>query len=365
MATLDEMLHVAGSIENAEKLAKSLGSEYVLDHQLCLAAQGKWLEASIVNSQRPKNTPRDIYASGLFSVMSGDLPKGIFEMHRGREDGLFGQCQLLHGALFNPAVGSLQDKVVLLRGEGGLGDEIINARFAKNLADSGAKVIASCSKSLMPVFQRIEGVYSVVERQYEHTIKYDYWLPAMSAPGMLNIHHADLSGKPYLTATQESIDTFKQLMGEKNGLRIGIKWVGNPKFEHEQHRRFPLELLLDAVKGHDVWSLDISQKCPDGVKDATHLMTDWDMTLGALSNLDLLITSCTSLAHASGALGIPTWVVVPVMPYYTWAYPINKDSSPWYDSITLFRQEKFRKWDEPFNKIKSSLLEKVKRGAYV
>jgi hypothetical protein len=53
--------------------------------------------------------------------------------------------------------------------------------------------------------------------------------------------------------------------------------------------------------------------------------------------MDLMITSCTSVAHLSAALGIPTWVMVPVMPYYTWAMPGN--TSPWYDSVRLFRKD--------------------------
>jgi hypothetical protein len=65
--------------------------------------------------------------------------------------------------------------------------------------------------------------------------------------------------------------------------------------------------------------------------------------------MDLVITSCTSIAHAAAALGKPTWVIVPILPYYIWALPGNK--SPWYDSVTLFRQEVYKEWQQTFAKL--------------
>ena len=359
MATLQEMLKIAGSIESAEKIArglwKSSRDEYGLDYQLALAAQGKWKEAIQVNAGLKKDNARTVYATGLLSVISGDLTRGIYEMHCGRDDSLFGNGTLLPGNLYDPRVTDLTDKVVLIRSEGGLGDEIINVRFAKTLKDRGARVIVSCSKSLQSIFADVDGVDGTVAQEDAHLVKYDYWLPGMSAPGMLGVSFDTLTSGAYLKAKPKFVEKFAEHMGEKSGLRVGIKWVGNPLFEHEQHRRFPLKLLLNAVKGHDVWSLDISQPCPEGVKDATPMLQSWDDTLGALSNIDLLITSCTSLAHAAAALGKETWVLTPIMPYYVWAYPIESNTSPWYDSVKLYRQKKFGVWDQPFAQISKDL----------
>ena len=73
----------------------------------------------------------------------------------------------------------------------------------------------------------------------------------------------------------------------------------------------------------------------------------------AIASCDLVITSCTSIAHLSGAMGIPTWIIPPVLPYYLWAYPINK--TVWYNSVKLFRQKMYGSWNEPFNEIKLAL----------
>lgn len=357
MATLPEMIQHCGTIEAATEFAKQLGPEYSLDLQLLLAAQGRWSEAATVNAARPRNTPRDVYASGLFSIIEGDLPRGIWEMHVGRSDHLFGSPAQLPKTLLTPdKLSEISGRTVLLRCEGGLGDEIINIRFAKNLADLGAKVIVSCHAELASVFDRVAGVSAAISTNSEQYVYYDYWLPAMSAPGILNIGFDQLNGAPYITPREETREAWRILMGEKTQRRVGIKWTGNPRFEHEQFRRFPEHLLFDALNPQDeIWNLDLDNTPPEHVRNAVPFINGWEDTLGALSNCDLIVTSCTSIAHAAGALGIPTFVIVPVMPYYTWAYPIDGGRSPWYNSVTLFRQATFGDWSQPFEKLKEAL----------
>ena len=74
-------------------------------------------------------------------------------------------------------------------------------------------------------------------------------------------------------------------------------------------------------------------------------------------NLDLLITSCTSVAHLSAAMGLPTWVIVPILPYHVWA--CGDQHSPWYPETTrVFRQKQFSHWDETFEEVENCLVEK-------
>ena len=86
-------------------------------------------------------------------------------------------------------------------------------------------------------------------------------------------------------------------------------------------------------------------------------MKTWQDTAEIIKGLDLVITSCTSIAHLAGALGVETWVVVPILPYYTWVLP--GDTTPWYDSVRIFRQEKYGEWSQPFEKIKIELIKKT------
>jgi hypothetical protein len=76
-------------------------------------------------------------------------------------------------------------------------------------------------------------------------------------------------------------------------------------------------------------------------------------------NLDIVITSCTSIAHLSAALGKETWIMVPILPYHTWTYKCpENDTSPFYDSVKLFRQREPKKWNATFQKMYATLEEK-------
>jgi len=86
-------------------------------------------------------------------------------------------------------------------------------------------------------------------------------------------------------------------------------------------------------------------------------MPDWEATASILAGLDLVITSDTSIAHCAAALGVDTWIVVPVLPYYVWAIPGIK--TPWYDSVTLYRQTTYGNWDAPFAKMATDLQARV------
>jgi ADP-heptose:LPS heptosyltransferase len=92
--------------------------------------------------------------------------------------------------------------------------------------------------------------------------------------------------------------------------------------------------------------------------DLRDQMKSFEDTASIIQGLDLVITSCTSIAHLSAALGKETWVIVPIMPYYAWSAP--GDKSVWYDSVRLFRQEKYGEWDAPLKAIRSALEDKLR-----
>lgn len=140
-------------------------------------------------------------------------------------------------------------------------------------------------------------------------------------------------------------------------IKVGIRWAGNPKFEHQQFRRFPPKFLTELAKYDNVqlYSLQRDQniiQLPEEIVDLQHLLISWEDTLAAISNLDIVITSCTSIAHASAAMGKETWVITPILPYHTWTFgaPHSK-KSPYYESVTLYRQEDPKNWNKTFQKL--------------
>jgi hypothetical protein len=200
---------------------------------------------------------------------------------------------------------------------------------------------------LAPIMRQIEGCDVIVAHEGSEYMDFDYWVPSMSAIVPLGLEYSDLSGGAYIPTLCEP------------GNKIGVKWSGNPEFEHEQHRLFPPELMFETVNNEDVICLQKDDGETAGLEPAPDWMEKvcldtWSDTQKAVSRCDLIITSCTGVAHLSAAMGIETWVVVPILPYYLWALPGEK--TPYYDSVKLFRQEKYGCWKAPFKKIKQALI---------
>lgn len=338
----------------------------LLDQQLAAGLRGEfddaWRIAQILEKDRP-NDDRAAFNRGWYVMRNGDLHGGFALLERGRRAEVFGS-RPLRGVRWDGAA-EIQGKTILLRSEGGLGDELINFRFAQDIASRGAKVVLSCHPALMSIARRVEGVTAVVSNAEADYTLYDYFVPAMSAAYTLGLGYEELSGKSYITPDKANSARWREKIATRtksDTLKVGIRWSGNPKFEHEQHRRFPPEPLiaLSDLPGVTVFSLQRDndlRDLPSDVIDLDRELVTWEDTLAALSSLDLVITSCTSVAHAAAALGKETWIILPVLPYYIWAYP--GDTSPWYETARLFRQETFGVWDAPLSRVRASLQAKV------
>jgi hypothetical protein len=298
------------------------------------------------------NDPRIIFNLGWHDMRHGKLRQGFNGMNAGRFINVFGS-PALSGKIW--AGEDLQGKTLLFRSEGGHGDEIMNVRFARDFEELGARTIVSCHPSLMGFFSDNGFTTVSTAAAEQNLVYYDYWVPGMSAGYAIGYEYEDMQGKPYLTAP-------KRDMYERPGtLKVGIKWSGNPQFEHEQHRRFDPEMLINlhTIPGATFYALqrdhDTKEFLPFG--DLKDQLVDWRATASILSSLDLVITSCTSVAHCAAALGVETWVIVPALPYYCWALP--GDTSPWYDSVRLFRQKTYGDWEPPLLAVRQALEERL------
>jgi hypothetical protein len=294
-------------------------------------------------------------------MIQGDLLGGFTLMNKGRSVGLWGNSPLESTRpVWNGE--DVKGKHVLFYCEAGFGDGVIFVRFAKEIANLGAKVLVICDPGLAPLFARIPEISAVVQKEVSLGVYHDYWVPSMMSPVLLKTQFKDLSGEPYLTADPKYVKKFSSYI--KSGkCRAGIRWLGR-EGEDYVNRIFPRDLFFDAVTQDHVqlYSLQrdersredyTGEELPKHIIDLEILLETWEDTVGAIMNLDIIITSCTSTAHLSAAMGKPTWVIIPVMPYYIWTYTGNK--SPWYKNVILFRQQKYGNWDQPFREIKERL----------
>lgn len=311
-----------------------------LDKALEHARKGEFDESYDILQTMPDD-PRAQFNMGWHEMRKGNLLAGMQGLSVGRWLNCFGSPPVKTDKPIWRGE-DLAGKKILLRGEGGFGDEIINVRFARNFKDLGAYVTVSCSRSLMPLFRILPYVDALVEAP--EAADFDFWVPAMSAPLVLELEYCDLSGDAYIPKPETHL---------LPDFRVGLKWSGNPQFEWEQLRRFPKEDMFSLVDvGPTFYSLqkEENEGLPDSVIDLAPCLTDWLATARIVAGLDLVITSCTSIAHLAGAMGVPVWVVVPICPYYVWA--LQGSVSPWYDSVKLYRQT-VQGW--PFPQIHSDL----------
>lgn len=275
---------------------------------------------------------------GLMRFPGSDLLRcglGYALLAQGRYPEGFRELEIRHHRLKSPLRelsypewdGPLAGRSILIWGEQGLGDEIMMARYVRDLRAMGAKRITwACSSPLIRALEKA-GADLVVSRHGAVTVpKHDCWVMAFSLPYRLGVTLDAVRGAPYLQAEPRG----------RGG--IGLVERGRAENPVDIHRSIPHGLLQAAVPNGRILE-------PDGdVYDA----------LCRLAGLDLLITVDTAWAHMAGALGVPCWVL---LPYRTldWRWLRERRDTPWYDSITLFRQPADGDWTSVLKEVKAAL----------
>ncbi len=307
---------------------------------------------------------RHRYNRGWFLLQEGNYQEGSKLLDSGRFLSVYGAPPLQTNIpIFNPQEHNILDKTIVINLEGGFGDEIIHIRFAKSYKNMGAKeVIILCSTGLKELFSRVEGVDRVIPRNEFKNVEFDYWVPGFSAGWIAGHTFDNLLNETYIFPEKKYLNKWKNII-VSDKLKVGIRWAGNPKFEHQQFRKFPVEFITNLTNYEELKLYSFQKdydtiNLPDDVIDLEDQLETWDDTVAALKQLDILITSCTSLAHLAGAMGIKTWVVVPILPYHTWAWKCPESTTtPYYQNTKIFRQTEYRKWNHVWQKLYSELEE--------
>jgi hypothetical protein len=238
--------------------------------------------------------------------------------------------------------------------EGGYGDEIIFLRYYEHFKPYCNKIKIFASAKLVNML--IECGYKNVFRHSDiATEKWDKFVPSMSSPYYLQLDHPQKEIKfPYLVRKSSPVEELTKI--SKGKKKILIKWKGNPDFEHDQFRTFPIEGMLKLDQFGQLFSIQIENnedlKKNANVWDLSHLIDSWSDTYDIINESDLLVTSCSSVAHLAGSMGKPVIVLVPFIPYYIW----SSDDIKWYpENVIVIRQKEYNNWDSTFEE----LFEKV------
>ena len=336
---------------------------HMIDQQLNMMIRGHFAEGWKLAEQLEKNDPdepRAKFNRGWFLINQGDLQAGFQCLEYGRALKVYGSGKINTTKSIWDGQQDLTGKTVILNMESGFGDQIIYARFATEVWKRGGIAILCCDQSLHSVFSRIPGTHKCITVDEVQSTFHDYWIPGFSCSWLFGHTFDTLPRQPYIFSKKESVECWKNLLNTNKKIKVGIRWSGSPRFEHQQFRIFPAEKLINLYKENEhiqFYSLQRDndlRELPDEISDLQHLIISWEDTVACIQNLDLIITSCTSIAHVAAAMGKPTWVVVPILPYHIWAY--GDKNSCWYESTTrIFKQKKFAKWEEPFDEIATEL----------
>ena len=188
------------------------------------------------------------------------------------------------------------------------------------------------------------------------------WVYALALPYHLNLKVEDLGQKPYLSPLPEKEQRYSYLQQDTK-YKIGMFWNSGSGFEQAHFRSIDPELLLNTLSEphFSLYSLQLpDQAPPEGfdVKTFDIPNRDFTDTFSLVSQMDLVITSCTSIAHIAASMGKKVCVFVPIMEYYVWTSFTGE--CLWYgDNVRLFRQKKPRSWDEPLQELRKFLNDRA------
>ena len=253
---------------------------------------------------------------------------------------------------------SLAGKTILLHSEQGLGDTIQFCRYATAVAELGARVILEVEGPLVGLLKPLAGVAEIVARETALPA-FDVHCPLLSLPLAFKTTLETIPNPgPYLHAEAPRAERWAGEIGG-SGFKIGICWQGGTS-NIDIGRSFPVTLFREIANIPNVRLISLHKG--DGLAQLDNLPSDMTVenlgedfdagadafldTAAVMTLCDLVITSDTAAAHLAGALGAPTWVALKQVPDWRWL--LDRDDSPWYPSVKLYRQPSAGDWRSVF-----------------
>jgi tetratricopeptide (TPR) repeat protein len=262
---------------------------------------------------------------------------------------------------------AIDGKTILLHGEQGFGDSIQFYRYIPMVAARGARVVLAVQTPLLRLMAKQPGALQVVGPDGALPL-FDCHCPLMSLPLAFGTRLETVpSATPYLEAPPDAVQDWATRLGPKRRLRVGLAWSGRATHKDDPNRSVKLNSMLPLLA--EVNAEFISLQKDVRPEDAGVLATRTDIchfgdalkdfvdTAALISQLDLVISVDTSVAHLAGALGKPVWILLPFVPDWRWMR--ERDDSPWYPSTRLFRQDATKDWALVIARVHGALCELV------
>jgi len=260
----------------------------------------------------------------------------------------------------------LNGRRLLVLCEQGLGDTLQFSRYLPLI--QGGTVIFTCQTALLPLFEKFVGIAELLEYEdKEPNIDYDVYVPLMSLPALFHTTLITIPNQvPYLHVSQAKLAQWQPRF-DRQKLNIGIVWSGNPQFIDNHNRSCQLAdfMPLAQIPGIQLYSLQKGLVAQQQLTELSIIylndeLQDFADTAAVLRCLDLLISVDTSVPHLAGALGTPVWLLLKYVPDCRWL--LERNDSPWYPTMRLFRQPSPKNWLPVFQAVAIALQQQLENS---
>jgi hypothetical protein len=233
-----------------------------------------------------------------------------------------------------------------------------------NLHAGGARVLFQTTAGLIPLLGT-SSVISWIGTYTDQPPEFDYWVPIMSIPGVLGVTLENLPTQvQYITADNAKHTSWLKLLGAKKRMRVGFSWSGRRDAWLNQHKGMPFDVMFELVRNNpqyewinlqvDATEEESAAMAAVGVTMYPGSIASFADTAALIACLDVVISVDTAITHLAGAMGRPTWLMLQWFAT-DWRWMLDRDSSPWYSTVRIFRQPAMGDWTAVARKIEQYL----------
>lgn len=329
-----------------------------LEQQMLVAQAEAFFQAAVAEQ------PQDVHSHLLLAntlLKQGKLEAGFKEYEWRKYTSVenyawFKKKPLWQGEVFS-------GKTLLVHSEQGLGDALQFVRYLPQVKARGGKVVLLTREPLASLLGGYLGIDEIRSEQVD-LADFDISVAMMSLPAIFGTTLKTIPNRtPYLKPDAAKVAKWKSWLGISGKKKIGLVWSGNTYGGNLPNRSATLSAFapLSSIEDVTLYSLQKGEaqkqlySMPAGmtVVDLSPELKDFSETAAAIANLDLVISVDTSVPHLAGAMGKPVWVLVPFCSEWRWL--MEREDSPWYPSMRLFRQKTAGDWQKPIGRIVKEL----------
>lgn len=254
----------------------------------------------------------------------------------------------------------LTGRTILLHAEQGLGDTIQFCRYAQLVKQLGARVILEAPEALVDLLGSVNGIDALIKKG-DPLPAFDFHCPLLSLPLAFKTDLQSIPcDVPYLKSSEEFRGLWAERLGPKRRARVGLTWSGNKNYTGDRNRSMALAELLPWLPDNceyyclqkDVRDSDMELLLRSEIKFYGDELT-FPQAAALIDLMDVVVSTDTSIPHLAAALGKPTWLMLPFVP--DWRWMLDREESPWYPSIRLYRQAEDRRWAGVLSRISAEL----------